>query len=223
MTHAMPLRALFSALPGARAALFGLAALVAAGAAAPTPALAQADGPVILIVNQQALLVNSKAGKDIARQMGDLQKVVNNEIRTEVESISKEGENLQTQKDLLSEEVLRERARSLALRERNFPALRELKIRELELTEQKALAEIGKVLQPILQDMVNERGATLLLDRSAVMFASADNDVTQQVMAALDKKIDSVKVERVEIKRGEEGAAAAEEDGKKKRRRKKKN
>jgi len=199
---------------GFGAALAAIAVVLTAGLIG--SAVAQ-DSPVILIVNQQALLVNSKAGKDIARQMGDLQKIVNNEIRTEVEQISKEGENLQTQKDLLSEDVLRDRARSLALRERNFPAFRELKVRELELTEQKALAEIGKELQPILQKIVEKRGATLLLDRSAVMFASADNDITADVMAELDKRIDSVKVERVEIKRGEEGEG---DDGDKKKKRK---
>ncbi|MEL7030383.1 MAG: hypothetical protein AAGL49_14515, partial [Pseudomonadota bacterium] len=90
------------------ALIVGLAALAAATAAAPAQAQDK-DAPVILIVNQQALLVNSKAGKDIARQMGDLQKIVNNEIRTEVEQISKEGaitQHLFGKKVLLSLKVL---------------------------------------------------------------------------------------------------------------------
>ena len=188
------------------AALVALGATVFATIAVTGAANAQSDrGPVILIVNQAALLANSKAGQDIARQIGDLQKIVNSEVRAEVESITKESTELQEQRNLLSEEVLQERVRALAVRERSFPALREIKLRELQMSEQKALGEIGKELQPILQKLVEDRGATLLLDRSAVMFASADNDITADVMAALDKKLQTVKVDRVVLQRGEGG------------------
>lgn len=161
-----------------------------------TQASAQ-DQPVILIVNQAALLANSEAGQDISRQINDLQQVVQGELQTEIVAITTEVEDLQKQRDLVSEEVFRERARELAIRERSFPAFREIKLRELQASQQQAFAHIGRELQPILQAIVEERGATILLDRSAVMYANPGNDITEDVLSRLDAKIQNVAVERV--------------------------
>ncbi|GAB4517692.1 MAG: hypothetical protein Tsb0010_01860 [Parvularculaceae bacterium] len=187
--------ATFAAAKSAFAVLAFVSAMIAA------QAQAQGNGPVILIVNQAALLSQSQAGQNIAEQMAALQETVNGELQAEADAITKEAEDLQAQRDLVSEEVFLERARALAVRERSFPAFREVKLRELQLTQQRALAEIGRALQPILQEVVEQRGATLLLDRSAVMYNSADTDITADVMARLNENLTSVPLERVVLTR----------------------
>lgn len=189
----------FEASIAAAKSAFAVLAFVSAMIAA--QAQAQDNAPVILIVNQAALLSQSQAGQNIAEQMAALQETVNGELQAEAEAITKEAEDLQAQRDLVSEEVFLERARALAVRERSFPAFREVKLRELQLTQQRALAEIGRALQPILQEVVEQRGATLLLDRSAVMYNSADTDITADVMARLNEKLTNVPLERVVLTR----------------------
>ncbi|MEM8985811.1 MAG: OmpH family outer membrane protein [Pseudomonadota bacterium] len=179
------------------------AVLFAAAAVLASPAAAKE--PIILIVNQQALLVNSKAGKNIANQLEGLKTTIEAEFNTEVEKVAKEGEDLEKQKDLISKEALQEKARTLLVKRNSLPTLREAKFRELQLSEQKALGVIGKELQPILQKIVERRGATLLLDRSAVMYASTDNDITEEVMKELDKKLPKVAVEHVRIVKTDDG------------------
>ena len=61
---------------------------------------------------------------------------------------------------------------------------------------QQAQTKILVESQPILKDIVDKRGATILLDRSAVMYAAPETDITQEVMSALDKKFPKVDVEK---------------------------
>jgi rRNA-processing protein FCF1 len=63
---------------------------------------------------------------------------------------------------------------------------------------------------PILKTIVEARGATILLDRSAVMYASTDTDITQQVIAELDKKLTSVTVEKTNLAELQKQAAEAQ-------------
>ena len=157
--------------------------------------------PVILIVNQSAIMSSSDAGRDILRQINDLTTTVNGEIEAEVQDLTKAAEDLQAQRELISEEAFLERARTLAERERRFPGFREMKVREIQLSRQQAMGVIGRELQPILEALVNERGATLLLDRSAVMYASADSDITAEVMDRLNSKLKEVPVERIDLQK----------------------
>ncbi|MEM9495184.1 MAG: OmpH family outer membrane protein [Pseudomonadota bacterium] len=192
------------AIIGAAALTFG----AFAGQAALTAAVAQSQ-PVILIINQAQVIAQSKAGQSMAPQLQKLQEAANKELNTEAEKIVKEGEDLKKQKELMAEDVWLEKAKQVAVKQNNLPVLREVRVRELSIAEQKALGEISDVMKPILEKIVKDRGATLLLDRSAVMFASVDNDITQEVISELDKKLKSVKVEKVDLAELQKQAAAA--------------
>ena len=53
--------------------------------------------------------------------------------------------------------------------------------------------------QPILKEIVDARGATILLDRSAVMYGAPETDVTNAVLEKLDKKLKTVEVEKISL------------------------
>ncbi len=165
------------------------------------PAVAQTDsnGPVILIVDQARLIGTSKAGKSIAEQMKSLQDTANKQLESEIGRIIKETEELKSKQGSMGDKAYLDQAKKLALQQNNIPVLRDIKVRELSLSEQKAIGEVSKVMRPILEEIVNARGATVLLDRSAVMYASTDTDITDEVLTKLDAKITSVKVEQVSL------------------------
>ena len=92
-----------------------------------------------------------------------------------------------------------EKAKQLSVKQNNLPALREVKVRELSISEQQALGKINDAMMPILKKIVEDRGATVMLDRSAVMYASVDTNITAEVIAELDKVLSTVKVEKVSL------------------------
>ncbi|MEZ5895939.1 MAG: OmpH family outer membrane protein [Parvularculaceae bacterium] len=199
-------------------------ALVVGGAfvaLTPSPASAQQSQktPVILILNQSQVLAQSKAGQSMAPQLESLQEQANKDLNAEVEKIVKESEDLQKQKGLMAEDVWTQKAQQLAVKQNNLPVLREVKVRELSIAEQQAINNINEVMLPILKEIVENRGATVLLERSAVMYASTDTDITQQVISELDKKLKTVKVEKVslaELQRQAQEAQKNQQNGKKK-------
>ncbi|MFQ5562752.1 MAG: OmpH family outer membrane protein [Parvularculaceae bacterium] len=174
-----------------------------------------AKAPVILIINQAQVLAQSKAGQSIQPQLAKLEEEANKELNAEVEKVLKESEDLKKQKDLMAEDVWLEKAKQVAVKQNNLPVLRDVKVRELSLSEQQALGKISEAMKPILKEIVENRGATLLLDRSAVMYASIDTDITQEVIAELDKKLKSVEVEKVSLAELQRQAAEAQKAGQK--------
>lgn len=174
------------------------AALLAAAGMFATPAAAQ-KAPVILIVNQQQVLATSKAGQSIQTQLQKLQQGAEADLNAQVQAMVKEQEDLQKQKSLMAEAVWTEKARALAVKQNNLPALRDVKLRELSISEQQALGKLNESLTPILKKIVDDRGATLLLDRSAVIFGASETDITSQVISELDKVVTTVPVQKVNL------------------------
>lgn len=193
---------------GKLAAVLAIGLSAMAGSATVSTAMAQ-DGAVILIVNQAQIFGQSKAGQSMVPQLQKLQEDYNKELNTEVEKIVKEGEDLQKQRGLMAEDVWTEKAKQVAIKQNNLPTLREVKVRELQISENQARGKVTEALLPILEKIVKDRGATLLLDRSAVMYAATDNDITKEVITELDKKLKSVKVEKVSLADLQKQAQAA--------------
>lgn len=176
-----------------------------------------AKPPVILILDQAQVIAQSKAGQSLGPQLQKLQETANAELNSEVEKLNKEGEDLKKQKDLMAEDVWLEKAKVLTAKQNNLPTLREVKVRELQIAEQQALTKIDDAMKPILKKIVDERGATLMLDRSAVMYASVDTNITSQVIAELDKTLTSVKVEKVSLAELQRQAQEAQKQEQKKK------
>ncbi len=212
-------------LAGLGAAALAIVGGVSVSAITAAEAQQAAAAPVILTLNQSQVLAQSKAGQSIGPQLAKLQEEASLSLNAEIEKVVKEGEDLKKQKDLMAEDVWLERAKRVTEMQNNLPALRDVRVQELSLAEQNALAKISEVMNPILNDIVKKRGATLLLDRSTVLFASIDTDITQEVVAALDKEVSSVKVEKVSMaelqRQAAEAAKAAEKDNGKKKKKKK--
>lgn len=200
---------------------FATAAGLAAGASVSPARAQQSDkAPVILILDQAQVIAQSKAGQSLAPQLKKLQEDANTELNAEIEKLNKEGEDLEKQKDLMAQDVWVEKAKQFTAKQNNLPTLRDVKVRELQLSEQQALSKIDEAMKPILKQIVEARGATLMLDRSAVMYASADTNITAEVVAALDKVLTSVKVEKVSLaelqRQAQEAQQTQEDKGKKK-------
>ena len=191
----------------AAAAMVGVAALAngantAVAQEAEAEAIAQdvvEKAPVILIVDQARLLATSEAGQSVSEQMQVLQDTVNKELETVVARLVKEGEELQGKQETMEEAAYIEAAQRIALQQQNVPVLREIRVRELSMSEQRAYAEISEKMRPILEEIVNARGATVLLDRSAIMYGAAEADITQEVLERLNEEIKTVRVERVNL------------------------
>ncbi len=177
--------------------------------------------PVILIVDRAQLVAQTKAGKTIPAQAEAVKKNVEKELEQEAEKLKKDIESFQKNASLMSEEVRKKTEEDLQGRyQYGLPQRVQVMEQVFSNAVQAAQAKILVQSQPILKEIVDKRGATILLDRSAVMYAAPETDVTQEVIAALDKKFPSVEVQKVSLaeveKQLKEAQAKAQQAPKKK-------
>jgi Skp family chaperone for outer membrane proteins len=61
----------------------------------------------------------------------------------------------------------------------------------------KAQQQVDQALGPIIQQIMKERGATILIDRGAILMATDNIDISTETIQRLDKALTTVKVELV--------------------------
>lgn len=169
--------------------LAGLAMLATPVFAAPAPA------PKIVVIDKSAIMQFSKVGQDVARQMQNLANQAKNDLTAQGRALQEESRTLQQQVAILSPELKAKRMAAFEAKQRSLQNAAQKKDEQLKAGFFQARQAMEQALGPIVQEAVKARGANIVVDKQAVVFATADGfDITQDVIARLDAKMPTFKV-----------------------------
>jgi outer membrane protein len=175
--------------------LGSMAAQSAPAPAAHPPAAAGTPDPRILVIDRNAILRGSKVGQSIMAQISGYTKSAESEFKAQGEALRKEGETLKQQIAILAPDVKAKKIRDFEAKEAAFQKKVQDRQDEVQGGLFKARQQVEQALGPILQGIMSERHANLLLDRNAVVLGTINVDVTGQAIQRLNQKLPTLKVE----------------------------
>ena len=197
---------------------FAAAAVAAASTLAlSSSALAQAPaapavggGPPltgVCIINIEGAIGGSTVGKYVDTRLQQLVSQVQAELNSERSSIETEGKQLEAQRSTLDQNTLDQRSAALQVRVNALQRKAQLRDREMQATEQKALQRVGQEMDPLIRQVYQQRNCSLLLQRSAIVIGNPAMDITPQVVTALNAKVTQFPFEREHLDQGPAAAA----------------
>jgi outer membrane protein len=165
-----------------------------AAAQAKAQATAKAPSAVILFVDRTAVLRRSAVGKSVAAQVEELARRMESEFGPENQKLQADMQALQKDAPAMTPETRQETIRQLEARREAFQKKVQERQAAIQAGQNAVRTQIEKALGPILEKIMAERGANVLLDRGAVVLGSGDLDVTDLVITRLDAALPSAKV-----------------------------
>jgi Skp family chaperone for outer membrane proteins len=196
----------------AAAATSAVAALIFASPASAQTAAAPAVThgaalPGVCYLSTQEALATSTVGKYVGTRMQQLITQVNTELKPEQTAIETEGKTLETSRATMDPKVLQTRATAWQTRAQNFQQRAGQRQRELEATQQKAVARVLQEMDPIAKSTYQQRRCSILLDREGVLLGNPAMDLTATVVTGLNARIQQFAFERERL--DQQPAAAA--------------
>jgi len=188
-----------AATPGARIPTQSTAPVAApapaAPAGAPTSATSAVQSPRIVVIDRQQLLQRSAAGKYIFTQTQALSKQLETQLRTEETQLQSEAVQLQQQMAIMAADLRAQKEKDFTSKQQAFQTRVQQRQAQIQASFNQAARQVEVALDPILQAIMKERGANMVLDRSAVIVATSDVDVTPVALQRLDRALPKVKVD----------------------------
>jgi len=173
-------------------ALFLSAPALAQNHPAPPP---PAGAVKVLVIDRQMLMRGSNVGQDIARQVQVLSKSAEEELKGEGEALQRERQSLEQQVAILAPDVKAQKVKAFEAKQAAFQ--QKIQARQNQIRYGLALAQqqVEKIAGPIVQSIMQQRGATLMIDRQAVVVGAPGLDVTSAAIQMLNQKLPTVKVQ----------------------------
>ncbi len=159
------------------------------------PAMADPPQAKIVVLDRAAILQFSKVGQDIAKQMQAYANQAKADLSAQGRSLQNEGRTLQQQVAILAPDLKEKRLEAFRAKEQALQGAAQRKDEQLKAGFAQAQKAVEEALGPILQQLVKERGANLVLDKQAVVFANAAGfDITGDAINRLNQKLPEVMV-----------------------------
>lgn len=181
--------------------------------AAPKPAAAapvgKAPAATILFLDRGTVLRQSSVGKDMYAQVEALAKKMETDFAPENKKLQADVAAFQKAAGVMAPDARNAKIKELEGRRQAF----QKKVQDRQAAIQAGLGnsrtQVEKALAPILEKIMVERGANLLLDRGLVVLGATNLDVTSAVITRLNTALPKVTVTPVAPKAVAKPAAGA--------------
>lgn len=149
----------------------------------------------VIYVDRNALFNESKAGIDVTNQIGALKKSMEDDLGKKADKLKLDEDQLSGQQSLLSQDAFQAKVKDAQNKRMGLQREAEDKQRQLQSAIINAQGKIWQAAGPVLDDILREKQAMIVIDRAAIVRGTTEIDVTSLAVERLNQKLPAVKIE----------------------------
>ena len=158
-----------------------------------TKAVAQEAGsPIIIVIDTQKILRESKAVRSIQKKIGEQRATCQDELKDKETALRQEDEALRRQSTIISPDAFSQRKRDLEKRVGALQREIQEKRRALDKVFSQGMQQVQAALVEITKEIAKARKADLVLQRTMVVFVHPKMEITEEALAKLNANLPSV-------------------------------
>lgn len=187
----------------------------AAAAAPAAPAVTHGPAlPGVCIFSDKRAVGQSLVGKAVDARLKTIAQQVQAELNGERTALETEAKALEAKRATLAQDAQEQQGAALQVKANAWQRKAQLRQKEYEATEQKALSRVYQELNTPITQVYQAQKCSILLDRESVMFANPAMDITDGVVTALDARIKTLTFDRERLDQQVPGAQALQPSNK---------
>lgn len=153
----------------------------------------------VAVVDYQRVLKDSDAGRDIHRQISAYRKTLQERIKRQEDKLREAEDELKRQRAELKPDDFEKRRRDFEGKVIALQRQAQDWMRALEQTYQEAMSRLHEPLLPLVREMTEQQGYNIVVDNSKVLIVAKARDLTDEVIAQLNKKVPKIQVPKPKI------------------------
>lgn len=155
---------------------------------------AKAQDVKIAVLNVERIVKESKAMRDIQKQVSKKQDQYQKQVSKKQKSLEKEQKRIESKKALLSQEALTKEVKKFEEKVtdlKNFVDKRQNSLKKASLD---GMNKVNEKIKDIIADIAQERDITMIIPSAQALYYEDELDISNEVLKRLNKKITKVRV-----------------------------
>ncbi len=146
------------------------------------------------VLDLNRVLLDAKAAKNAADEIDKIAKIIENELKNSDENMIKEQNKLVEAQSIMAPEAFELKRKEYEEKVQNYNIERQNKLISVDRLVEKSRNEILNKLKPILEEMSETKGITVILEKGTVLLNAETMDITDEVIKRLNKDLPKIEV-----------------------------
>ncbi len=148
----------------------------------------------IAVLDLNKVLVESKAAKKAAEEIDEIAKEIEDNLKISDEELIIEQNKLIEAQTIMAPEAFEAKRKEYEEKVQNYSITRQNKLISVDRLIESSRNNILDNLKPILEEISEKKGITVLLEKSTVLLNAETMDITDEVIKALNKELPKIEV-----------------------------
>ena len=146
------------------------------------------------VLDLNLVLTDAKAAVKAADDIDKIAKDIETEIRLSDENMVSEQNKLIEAQSIMAPEAFEKKRTEYEKSVQNYNISRQEKLISIEKLIEKSRNDILEKLKPILEEIAEDKGITILLEKGTVLLNAETMDITNEVIKKLNKALPEINV-----------------------------
>ena len=146
------------------------------------------------VLDLNKVLLEAKAAKNAADEIDKIAKKIENELISSDENMVKEQNKLIESQSIMAPEAFELKRKEYEDKAQNYNIERQKKLLSIDQLVESSRNEILNNLKPILEDISETKGITVILEKGTVLLNAETMDITDEVIKTLNKNLPKIEV-----------------------------
>ena len=148
----------------------------------------------IAVLDLNKVLIDAKAAKNAAEEIDIIAKDVEDKLGISDEEMIKEQNKLIEAQSIMAPEAFELKRKEYEEKVQNYNIERQKKLLSVERLIEESRNKILDNLKPILEEVSESKGITVILEKGTVLLNAETMDITEEVIKSLNKKLPKIEV-----------------------------
>ncbi len=146
------------------------------------------------VLDLNKVLLDAKAAKRAAEEIDKIAKNVENELLSSDENMINEQNKLIEAQSIMAPEAFELKRKEYEEKVQNYNIERQQKLLSVDKLVENSRNQILDKLKPILEEMSEAKGITVILEKGTVLLNAESMDITDEVIKVLNKELPKIEV-----------------------------
>ena len=162
----------------------------------PTVLMADYPNTSIGVIDINKILADANAAVKAAEEIEEIAIEIENEIKSSDEEIIKEQNLLIESQSIMAPEAFEAKRIEYESKIQTYNSERQSKLMKIDELIAISRNDILNAIKPILEEISNEKGITIILEKTSIMLNAEKMDITNEALKRLNKSLPNIKVSR---------------------------
>ena len=158
--------------------------------------LAEYPNTSIGVIDINRILSDADVAVDATKQIEKIAIDIENEIKLSEEQIIKEQNSLIESQSIMAPEAFESKRNEYENKVQKYNNERQSKLMKIDELIAVSRNDILNTVKPILEEISNEKGITIILEKTSIMLNAEKMDITNEVLKKLNKLLPTIEVSR---------------------------